>query len=180
MAEAKRLLVVFGSVEGQTRKIARAVSACAQAEGWRADVFDMADLADADPAAADAVLVAVPVHAGRFPEPVAEWVKLHAARLGAMPGAFVSVSLSAASSFPEEKAAIEKIAADFLNGCGWQPRALHHAAGALRYTSYDFLKRLLMRYIAAREGASTDTGKDQEFTDWPALERFVADFLAAA
>lgn len=174
-----RLLIAYGTIEGQTRKIARAISATAQEAGWRTDVFDMDDLADADPAATDRIVVAAPVHAGEYPDEIGEWLKANAAKLNATPSAFVSVSLSAASSFEEEHKAIEKVAADFCAGCGWTPRAVHHAAGALRYTEYDFLKRLLMRYIAKKEGASTDVSKDQEFTDWPALARFVGDFLKA-
>lgn len=175
-----RVFVVYGTVEGQTRKIARAIADTAQDKGWRATVFDMDDLSDADPAGADRVIVAAPIHAGEFPEEIAGWIKANRLRLNAIPTAFVSVSLAAASSFPEEHEALDKITARFFDATGWTPRAAHQAAGALRYREYDFIKRLLMRYIARKEGASTDTSKDHEFTEWGALARFVGDFLDTA
>jgi menaquinone-dependent protoporphyrinogen oxidase len=53
---------------------------------------------------------------------------------------------------------------------------VHHAAGALKYLEYDFFKRALMRQIARKEGASVDTSRDHEFTDWEALDAFVQEF----
>jgi hypothetical protein len=47
---------------------------------------------------------------------------------------------------------------------GWSPKLIHHVAGAFRYTSYDFLKRWAMKYIAYRKGAPTDTSRDYELT----------------
>jgi menaquinone-dependent protoporphyrinogen oxidase len=35
-----------------------------------------------------------------------------------------------------------------------------------------------MRFIASQTGATTDTSRDHEYTDWQALDRF-ADELAA-
>ena len=55
---------------------------------------------------------------------------------------------------------------------------VHQAGGALRYPQYDFLKRLLMKHIAYREGGPTDVTKDHEFTNWNALAAFVEGFVA--
>jgi menaquinone-dependent protoporphyrinogen oxidase len=48
-------------------------------------------------------------------------------------------------------------------------------AGRLAYTKYGFLKRFLMKRIARKEGASTDTSRDHEFTKWSDVEQFAAD-----
>jgi hypothetical protein len=37
-----------------------------------------------------------------------------------------------------------------------------------------------MKEIARRAGGPTDTSRDYEFTDWAALDRFVADAARAA
>ena len=63
---------------------------------------------------------------------------------------------------------------------GWKPAMIHHAAGALRFTQYDFFKRWMMKRIASHENAPTDTSRDHEFTDWTALASFTTDFLKAA
>jgi menaquinone-dependent protoporphyrinogen oxidase len=48
--------------------------------------------------------------------------------------------------------------------------------GALQYSKYGPLKRLVVRAFAAVAGHDTDTSKDYEYTDWKAVERFAAAF----
>lgn len=172
-----KVVIAYGTIEGQTRKIARAISETVQRAGMLAAVYDMDDLDDIHLGNSDRVIVAAPIHAGEFPDEIVDWVKTNAAALDATRTAFVSVSLSAASTFPEEHAALQKITDNFLATTGWHPDVVHHAAGALRYTEYDFLKRLLMRYIARKEGGDVDTSRDHEYTDWRKLSDFVADFV---
>ncbi len=62
---------------------------------------------------------------------------------------------------------------------GWTPAITRHVAGALRYTEYDYFKRLIMRRIARQQGGDTDTSRDHEYTDWDDLTRFVDEFMAA-
>jgi menaquinone-dependent protoporphyrinogen oxidase len=52
-------------------------------------------------------------------------------------------------------------------------------AGRLAYTQYGFFKRWIMRAIARREGGSTDTTRDHEYTDWDAVTRFADEVVAA-
>jgi menaquinone-dependent protoporphyrinogen oxidase len=53
-------------------------------------------------------------------------------------------------------------------------------AGALLYTQYGLLKRFIMKLIVKRQGGSTDTSVDHEYTDWAALQRFVDEFMTSA
>ncbi|APH72711.1 flavodoxin domain-containing protein [Aquibium oceanicum] len=171
------VLVIYGTVEGHTRKIARNVSSTVQSLGHQTTVFDAGDLGDVDLDIADAVIVCAPVHIGAYPTAIAHWLKAKAARLSTLPGAFVSVSLAAASPFPEEHAEIQKITEALFERTGWRPRMVHQAGGALRYPQCDFLKRLLMKHIAYKEGGPTDVTKDHEFTNWNALAAFVEGFI---
>jgi menaquinone-dependent protoporphyrinogen oxidase len=57
---------------------------------------------------------------------------------------------------------------------GW-PDGIHNVSrvsGKLAYSKYGFLTRQVMRLIAWREGAPTDTRRDYEFTDWSAVRTF--------
>lgn len=173
------VVILFATVEGQTRKIARHMAGTVQSLGHDVTVYDAADLEDVDLDLADAFIAAAPVHIGRFPAPFVHWVKERADALNGKRSAFVSVSLGIASQFEAEKREIDAIGEAFFAETGWHPGAVHHAAGALRYTRYDFLKRLLMRHIAAKEGGDVDTSEDHEYTDWDGLAAFVTGFLAA-
>ncbi len=92
--------------------------------------------------------------------------------------AFVSVSLSAASNEADEREAIEAIANGLFDQTLWRPDQVCHAAGAFKFTQYDFFRRWSMKFIAMQRGEAVDMNVEKEYTDWAALERFVADFLA--
>jgi menaquinone-dependent protoporphyrinogen oxidase len=118
------------------------------------------------------------LHAGHYQSPVVDFVRRHHATLNLMPTAFISVSLSAASHDADDLDGLARCLAEFEHPTQWRPREVHQAAGAFRFSQYDFLKRWALKYIAYRKGQPTDTSKDYELTDWDALGVFVDDFAA--
>jgi menaquinone-dependent protoporphyrinogen oxidase len=93
-----------------------------------------------------------------------------------MPSAFFSVSLAAASGLEDEQLEVQKITTDFLEQTGWKPLITSQVAGALKYTEYDYLKRLIMKLISKKEGGATDTSQDYEYTDWDEVTKFTNEF----
>lgn len=173
-----KLLLVYGTTEGQTEKIARFVADHLARQGHAAEVFNaVAAPGDADLRGADAVMIAASLHAGHYQSAVVHFVSKHLAAIDARRNAFLSVSLAAASDDDDDIAGLNRCVADFTHRTGWTPRHIHHVAGAFRFTSYDFLKRWAMKYIAHRKGYPTDTSRDQELTDWADLTQFVDEFL---
>lgn len=174
-----RILLIYASIEGQTRKIAGFIADRLAAIGHKVDRFEAGGEAELpDPAQFDSVMVAAPLHMGHFPMPLRRLVKRNASALMARPGAFVTVSLAAASADPGEVEEVGAIVEAFSQETGWWPVSVHHSAGALKYTEYDFFRRWMLKRIAAKEGGPTDTSRDHEFTDWDKLEHFVSSFAA--
>ncbi|WP_193178162.1 flavodoxin domain-containing protein [Oricola nitratireducens] len=176
-----RILIAYATIEGQTRKIVQHMRSLLEDDGHSiqlADAISGDDVPKADDF--DAVIIAAPVHVGAFPAPLRRFVKAHAETLMARPGAFVSVSLSAASSDKSEVEEIADIVEKFSKETGWWPVSIHHAAGALKYTEYDFFRRWMLKRIAEKEGGPVDTSLDHEFTDWVALDAFVRTFVKEA
>jgi len=175
-----RTLVVYGSTQGQTHKIAEFVAERWHRQGHDVAVFDAARIASAvDPLRYDVTLVAASLHAGGYQPAVVRFAKEHAAALSSGPSAFLSVSLSAAGDDVSDRAGLARCDEEFFSGTGWRPAHVHHAAGALAYTRYNFLLRWFMKRIARRRGASIDTSQDCEFTDYGALGRFLDAFVAS-
>ncbi|MBN1237679.1 MAG: menaquinone-dependent protoporphyrinogen IX dehydrogenase [Gammaproteobacteria bacterium] len=173
-----KVLIVYGTTEGQTAKIAEHLADAGRRLGHTVDVRHAPDVAaDTDPARYDGVLVGASVHEGRYQRAVREFIERHSQALAARPSGFFSVSLAAASRDPAEREAIERIAANFEEGAGWAPQRTASFAGALKYTQYSWLKRALMKYISGKEGGDTDTSRDFEYTDWDAVTRFAEDFF---
>jgi menaquinone-dependent protoporphyrinogen oxidase len=97
--------------------------------------------------------------------------------LNGHPSAFFSVSLAAAAASPDERAAAAQLARAFSSAGGWHPDETVCVAGRLAYTQYGVLTRFLMKRIARRHGAPTDTSRDHEFTNWQDVTR-LADRIA--
>lgn len=176
-----RVLLVFATVEGQTRKIANHIAGRLSGSGHDVDLIDAADVKTAPSADAfDAAIIAAPVHVGTYPAPLRRFIKTNEETLMARPGAFVSVSLSAAIEDDSEAGELAEIAEKFSKETGWWPVSVHQAAGALKYTEYDFFRRWMLKRISVKEGGPSDTTRDYEFTDWVALDKFVDGFIAQA
>ena len=174
-----QVLLVYGTSEGQTRKIAAFVADRLSRRGHQVVTADAGEAGSLpDPRSFDAVIIAASVHIGRYQPAVTRFVREHRAAISARANAFLSVSLAAAGHEPGARAGLQKCVADFVQATGWTPQHVHHVPGAFRYTAYRFLTRCVMRYIAYRKGAPTDVHHDHELTDWDALVRFADTFAA--
>lgn len=127
----------------------------------------------------NAIIVGGSLHEGRYQREVRTFIENHKAILGSRPSAFFSVSLAAASRDSEERAEAVRIAQAFTAHAGWTPGRIASFAGALKYTQYSWLKRMLMKRISAKEGGDTDTSRDHEYTDWDEVSRFVEEMTGA-
>jgi menaquinone-dependent protoporphyrinogen oxidase len=175
------ILVAYGTVEGQTHKIAEFIAERLRIRGHRVDLIDTATAAaeQVTPIYQGAILGG-PVHQQKHPASLAEFVKRNHDWLVAMPTAVFSVSLSAALDDLESRIEVQRLLNEFVDDCALRPVATRCIAGALKYTRYDYFKRLMMRVIARQRGQTTDTSKDCEYTEWADVEAFVDEFLAAA
>ena len=173
-----RILVLYGTTDGHTRKIAEALRDDLQNEGCRVDVVDAAEATVSDrPEEYQGVIVAASLHIGEYQRPVQRWVRAHAAALNARPSAFLSVCLAVVERRPEARADAEHIMQKFLDRCGWRPASSRLVAGAVPFTRYGWLKRMAMKRIVAEAGGDPDTTRDYEYTDWNDLRAFAADFV---
>ncbi|CAN5685932.1 menaquinone-dependent protoporphyrinogen IX dehydrogenase [soil metagenome] len=164
--------LVHATREGQTHHIAEHLAATLRARGQAAEIIDVRSLPgrlDLE-RFASAVIVAS-VHVGKYDREMVDFVNRHRDALEDMPTSFLSISLSeaivedASSSAEVRRKAADEVrssVASFLEVTGWHPARVQAAAGALRF------------------GAPAATSRDCEYTDWPALERFVDEIVAVA
>ncbi|MGI9498681.1 MAG: flavodoxin domain-containing protein [Geminicoccaceae bacterium] len=172
------ILVIYGTTEGQTRKIASFLADRIRDRGETVMLIDSTDFPKGlDVDGSDAVIAAGSVHNGRHQAALFQFAHDQLAALQAKPTAFVSVSLSMASDDKEDRLDAASCADRFLSAAEWKPTVTHLVAGAIRYSQYDFFKSWILRMIASTKGASTDTSQDHEFTDWKDLDAFVDAFL---
>jgi menaquinone-dependent protoporphyrinogen oxidase len=170
-----RILIPYGTTEGQTARIAEYISDVLRAHGHEAETLDLKHAEHDLPGGYDAVIVGASIHAGKHERYVADFVRRNRAALEKLPAALFSVSLSAQAD-PEEA---EKRVGEFEDSTGWHPATVALFGGALLYTQYGFLKRMMMKKIVSSQGsADTDTGRDYIYTEWDGVRRFAEEFVA--
>jgi menaquinone-dependent protoporphyrinogen oxidase len=172
------VLIIYGTTEGQTRKISEWTAMHIRGRGYRAELHDSAaPVFNLDLETYDAFIIAASVHQERHQETVINFVTAHLEALDAKPSAFISVSLSAVLEGGGMEA--QKYVDRLVTMTGWKPRMTLLLGGALRFTEYDYFQEQIVKFIVMKGGA-VNTGRDREFTDWKALAGFVDRFLAAA
>jgi menaquinone-dependent protoporphyrinogen oxidase len=171
------VLVLYNTRAGQSRRIATFLAERARTAGLIAQVADLQRYAALSPQPKpQAALLVAGIQVGTHGDDVAETVRSVTPMLAARPSALVSVSLSAAHPARERDA--ERYIREFIEETGWRPDSTLAAAGALRYTRYGLLKRIMMKQIASKDGLPTDTSRDHEFTDWKQVSAFGDAFFS--
>ena len=178
-----RAAVFYATREGHTRHIANRIAIDLRALGAEVDLFDVRAGSPVEWSAYSAAVVAASVHVGHHEREMITFVRRHRPELERRSAAFISVTLSeaGAENLMRSDAERERAAADvqrmidvFVKKTGWRPARALPVAGALAYSRYNVFVRFIMKRIAREAGAPTDTSRDYVFTDWPALDRFVA------
>jgi menaquinone-dependent protoporphyrinogen oxidase len=173
------ILIVYGTTDGHTAKIAKVLAENLRAVRCSVDIVNAADMPQRlSPEGYDGVIVAASVHIGDHQRAVARWVRAHAAILNDMPTAFLSVCLGVLEQNAKTRREVANIIERFFARTGWRPPIARPVAGAVRYTHYGWLKRLMMKRIVGKAGGSTDTTCDHEYTDWNDLRAFAGRFAA--
>jgi len=173
------VLIVYGTTEGQTRKIADWTATRVRDHGHGVELYDSASPAtNLDVSTFHAIIVAASVHQERHQDTITDFAVAHRDQLSSKPTAFISVSLSAV--LEGEKREAQKYVDRFVATTCWQAQKTLFLGGALRFTEYDYFQQQIVKYIVMKRGGFANTERDYEFTDWKALASFVDDFLEAA
>ncbi len=173
-----KILIVYGTTEGHTAKIARHIAQLATGRGHAVEVVDGRRAPQGiAPGAFDAVMVGASIHFGAHPRCVRAFVRAHRPLLEQLPSAFFSVSLAARGPRERQLREARDNVRKFLRQTGWQPGRTAMFAGALCYSRYSPVKRPVMRLFMKLAGGDTDPSRDYEYTDWDAVTRFAEAFL---
>lgn len=163
--------ILYSSGEGQARLIAERLAQRLGEHGHSVQCEDVTRaVMQVKPAA---VILVASIHVGKHTAAAAAIVRKNLLLFNEIPSAFMSVSLSAKES---DRTTARSYITDFLADTGWHPELTATVAGALRYTSYGFLKKLIIKRIAEQNGLPTDTSRDFEFTDWDEVMAFADVF----
>jgi menaquinone-dependent protoporphyrinogen oxidase len=172
------VLIVYGSKEGQTAKIAERIAQIIRGRGLQASIYPGKEIKAGFAADAfDAAIIGGSIHIAKYPAYLREFVTRHRDWLNKVPSAFFTVCMAIQSRDAAEREEAVNFGKRFIETAQWHPILVETFAGAVKYTQYNFITRLIMKRITKREGGSTDTSRDHEYTDWDAVGRFTNRFL---
>lgn len=174
--DVKKLLITYGTTEGQTEKIASFTRDVLRDLGHDVELRDVTDMGDTIPAGYDGVIVGASIHMGKHDKHVVDFVRKNQDALARLRSAFFSVSLAAHGDTAEAEGYVDQ----FEEETGWRPDKVALFGGALLYTQYGFIKRHMMKKIAGDKPGNlgTDLSRDYVYTEWDGVKRFAEDFAA--
>lgn len=151
------ILILYGTTEGQTAKIAAEITAVVRGLDHHAELLNSAHIPDGLILSDyDALIIGASIHAGRYQRKLVDFVKTHRKQLEQIPSALFLVSLSAAKTNARGHEWIKQCEAAFHQATGWQASTTAHFAGALKYREYGFIKRWLMQQSGPSDPVETD------------------------
>lgn len=174
-----KILIVYGTKEGQTAKIAKTISQQLQDLGHEARLINSRQIpSDLTIENYDGFICGAPIHASKYPLSFRRWVKTNSRSLDRLPNAFFSVCLGVLETKnPKTQETVRSIAMNFFKSCSWDPMMWTTFAGALTYTKYGWFVRWMMRRISEKAGGDTNTSRDYEYTNWDEVRAFAKDFV---
>jgi len=177
-----RFLIVYGTTDGQTATIAERIAHTFEGRGHEVECRDADTVEHGFSARAyDAIVVGGSIHLGKYQRGVTRFIRRHRADLRWTPSAFFSVCMAIQSKDEKERAEAEAIPRNYVEHLGWHPDSIEVMAGALKFSEYGFLRRVVMKSISEKEmGAAIDTSRDYEYTDWEQVDRFARTFAEYA
>jgi menaquinone-dependent protoporphyrinogen oxidase len=170
-----RILVLYGTTDGHTAKIAGAFGNALRRQGADVDVVEAGRDAPS-PDAYAGIVVAASLRGGKYQTSVRNWVSMYAQTLNEKPTAFLSVCLAVLQQEPKVRQELSAIIDRFLKRTGWHPAMTKPVAGALLYTRYNPFMRWIMKRIVKKGGGDTDTSRDYEYTNWDDLRAIADEF----
>jgi menaquinone-dependent protoporphyrinogen oxidase len=184
-----RAAVFYATREGQAERVAERVASDLRARRIAVDVVDVRDVQGLiDWHAYELAFVVASVHAGHHEKEMVAFVKDAKAHLTTLHAPLLSLTLSQAGAEQPANSLVQRQTAhgdalrmisDFMRATGWTPSRTLPVAGALRYSQYNFLVKFVMTRIARQAGFDGPATRDYEFTNWAAVDRFVAETAGA-
>lgn len=172
-----KLLLLYGSTDGQTEKIARHIKSEAEKGDVEIRIYDAAN-SPPSPKGFDGVIIGSSIRDRSFQARVVAYVNAYVQELNTIPSVFFTVS-SAAIGLRQQRPkswrrkGLNVLTDSFLKDSRWKPVLVEHIAGAIKFTKYSWQTKTGFWLMALFSGWKRDTSRDYEYTDWDAVDVFV-------
>jgi len=178
-----KLLIIYASTDGQTKKIATYLKAEAEKQNIQVSLCNAAEQ-PLKPDTFDAVIIGSSIRNRKFQSAVQAYVTQNRQMLNKMPSALFTVSSAAATTGNNKNQwqlkGLQILANKFIQQTGFTPQITEHIAGAVLFTKYSASVKFGFWLFAKFTGGYTDTSKDYEYTNWQQVSTFLKKVTALA
>jgi menaquinone-dependent protoporphyrinogen oxidase len=164
----KKILLIYASVDGQTKKISNYLSG--KLNNSDITVIDIEEF-DKSPEDYDVIVLGSSIRYGVHQKSMIEFIQKHQSTLDSKKTAFFSVNLVARKpekNQPDTNPYVIK----FFKSISWRPTMTEVFAGKLDYKKYPFFDRIMIQFIMWMTKGPTDSNTKIEYTDWKRVEDF--------
>lgn len=168
-----RILLLYSSTDGQTKKIADQINAQLSARGSE---ISCTSIHDESPSlnGFDILIIGASIRYGKHHKDVVDFIETNRENFKSVKTAFFSVNLVARK--PEKnRADTNPYVIKFFKKISWKPDLVDVFAGVLDYDAYGFFDALMIRLIMKMTKGPTSTTEPIEYTDWKRVEDFCSD-----
>jgi len=166
-----RILIVYSTTDGQTRKICERLKQVVERQSHRVELVAIDDVSRVRPESFDKIVLGASIRYGKHRKEVYAFVRASRQILETRSSAFFSVNVVARKpekNRPETNPYVIK----FLKQLAWRPREVAVFAGKIDYQLYRFWDRQIIRFIMWLTKGPTDPRTVAEYTDWKQVEAF--------
>ena len=169
------ILLIYASVDGQTKKISNFLSDQLKQEGKHVVLYDVNEF-DGKLETFDKIIIGSSIRYGVHHKTLIDFINLNKDALDVHKTAFFSVNLVARK--PEKNQAdTNPYVIKFFKEITWRPTLVEVFAGKLDYKKYPFFDRIMIQFIMWMTKGPTDKNTKIEYTDWGRVKAFAQKIL---
>lgn len=172
-----KILILYSTVDGQTRRICERMQAVIESLGQRVVLASFADPCLPDAANFDKIVIGASIRYGKHRQSVLDFVATNRQLLDSRPSAFFSVNIVARKA-EKSRSETNPYVRKFLALTDWRPTRTAVFAGRLDYPRYRLFDRQMIRLIMWITKGPTDPSTVIEYTDWNEVESFAREIGA--
>lgn len=165
------ILILYSTTDGHTKKICKKIRSVLEQNDHAVTLISVDDESYIEFDQFDKIVVGASIRYGKHSNKVFEFVSRNKHILENKPSAFFSVNVVARKpekNQPDSNPYVKK----FLKQVPWKPNKVAVFAGKIDYQKYDFLDRMIIRFIMYMTKGPTNPNTVVEYTNWEAVDNF--------
>ena len=166
-------LIIYSSTDGQTKKICETIKENLPS-GNKFKLISLDEALYFNLEKCEKIIIGASIRYGRHNKKVLDFIIKNKNILDLKKTAFFSVNVVARK---EEKSTPETnpYVLNFLKKTNWKPNKLSVFAGKVDYPNYNFINKIVIRFIMMITKGPTDTNNSYEFTNWENVRKFAKE-----